>query len=128
MQVHQFLRSGALTVRDHEHLVRQMQALAVHAEDLRADAHAITEQQLALVQIMRLDHKGAVAGAVLVLAADADGVEQRIGRVVEQHRVIGEVHVVVGVDPLAQNLAFVTLEGRRDAHCAGRCAARIATG
>ena len=26
------------------------------------------------------------------------------------------------------NLAFVTFEGCRDAHCAGSCAARIATG
>jgi hypothetical protein len=109
-------------------ILRQMQAFAVHAEDPRPDAHAITEQQFAFVQIVRLDDEGTVAGSVLVLAADADCIEQHVGRVVEQHRVVGEVHMVVGVDPLGQNLAFVTLEGRRDGHRTGRCAASIVTG
>ena len=54
--------------------------------------------------------------------------EQGVGRVIEQHDVIGEVHVIVGIDPFGQDLAFVAVERRRDGHAAGRWAARIVTG
>src|SRR5260370_22100074 len=77
---------------------------------------------------MRLVDKCSLVGAVLILAANADGIEQHVGGVVEQHGVIGEVHVVVGVDPLGQDLAFVTVEGSRNVHWVGRRAASIVTG
>jgi hypothetical protein len=66
MQIHQFLRCGALTGREHVHFVRQMEALAVGAENLRRDPHAIANQELAFVEIMRLGREGAVIGPVLV--------------------------------------------------------------
>ena len=77
---------------------------------------------------MCLDNEGSVVGGILIFEADADRLEQRVGGVVEQHDVIGEVHMAVGVDPLRQYLALVLVERRRDGHQAGRVAARIATG
>ena len=81
VQEHQLLRRGALAAGDHEHFMREMQALAVHGKDLCADAHPIADQQLALIRIMRLGHKSSLVGAVLILAADANGIEQRVGGV-----------------------------------------------
>jgi hypothetical protein len=39
VQIHQLLGRGALADREAEHLVRQMEALAVAPEDLRRNAH-----------------------------------------------------------------------------------------
>ena len=128
VQIHQLLGRGALPAREAEHLVRQMQPLAVGPEDLGRDPHPLADQQLAFIEIVRLDREGAVIGGLLVADADADRVEQRVGRVVEQHDVIGEVQVTIGVDPLRQYLALVAVERCWDAHRAGRVAARIATG
>src|SRR3984893_12294025 len=128
VQIHQLLGRGALTAGEAEHLVREVQALAVTPEDLRRDPPPLADQQLAFIEIVRLGDKGAVVGGVLISAANADGLEQRVGGVVEQRDVIGEVHMAVGVDPLRQYLAFVLVERRRDRHQAGRVAARIATG
>ena len=44
VQVHQFLGRGAPAIRYAEHLVRQMQALAVASEDLRCNAHPLADQ------------------------------------------------------------------------------------
>jgi len=54
-----------------------------------------------------------------IIEAEAELVEQQIGRPVEQHDVIGEVQVAVPIDPLRQDLAFESLIGRRDRHLRG---------
>ena len=114
MQVHQLLRCGTLPVRNPKHFVRQMQALAVHAEDLGADAHVIAEQQLTLVQIVRLDHKGPFAGAVLVVASDADSVEQRVTGNVSIYAALDSVNArVTAVDLSVSALAYASKMAER---------------
>src|SRR6266436_9137732 len=78
VQIHQLLGGGALAAGEAEHLVRQVQALAVAPKDLRRDLHPLADQQLALIEIVRLRDKGAVVGGALIFAADADGLEQRV--------------------------------------------------
>ena len=128
VQIHQLLGPGALRGGEAEHLVREMQPLVVGPEDLGRDPHPLADQQLVFVKIVRLDREGAMIGGLLVPKTDADRLEQRVGRVVEEHDIISEVKVAVGVDPLRQDLAAVAVERGGDAHTAGRVAARIATG
>jgi hypothetical protein len=115
-QKHQFLHRRALAICEPEHLMRHMQPFVVGANDLARDAHPFADQQFPLVEIAGLDDKGAVLGGVLVAAADADRFEQEISRVIEQHRVIGEVHMAVHVDPFGQDFAQVAVEWRRNGH------------
>src|SRR5215470_12451610 len=60
--------------------------------------------------------KRTITGELAILAAEAERVEQQVGRVVEQHRVIGEVQMAVEVDPLGQDLAAIAVERCREAH------------
>ena len=68
------------------------------------------DQELALVEIVGLGDKGAEHAVAAIVEAEAEFVEQQIGRLIEQHRVIGEVHMPVIVDPLGQDLAAKAVE------------------
>ena len=69
MEIHQFLHRGAPPASDHEHFVSEMQALIVRRKDMRADAHPIADQQLALVEITRLDHECSFVARMEMIAA-----------------------------------------------------------
>ena len=53
-QEHQLLRRRAFSASDAEHLVRQVQALAVGPDDLGDDAEPLANQRLTLVEIVGL--------------------------------------------------------------------------
>ena len=117
MQEQQFLGRRALAGVEAEHLVRQVQPLVVGEQDLDRHAHLVADQQLALVAVVRLGDEGAEIGATPVSEAEVELVEQPIGRVIEQDRVVGEVHVAIMVDPLGPHLAAISVERRRKAQC-----------
>src|SRR5882762_2813573 len=116
VQEHQLLRRGALAGGAAEHLVAEMEALVVRAEDLRRHPHPLANQQLAFIAVVRLCDKGALLLDPAVVEAEAELAEQEVGRAIEQHDVIGQIQMAVPVDPLGQHLALESLVRRRDGH------------
>src|SRR5579864_4809357 len=51
-QEHQFLHRNAICAGDAEHLVRQVQALAIRGDDLARDAEPLASQHLSLIEIV----------------------------------------------------------------------------
>ena len=111
--------------------MRQMQALVVGAEDLRRDPHPRPDQEFVLIERVGLGHESALAGPPPVVEAEIEPVEQQVGRLVEQHHVIGQVHMAVVVDPFGQDLAseFVERCGNRrhEAHLRSVCCPGVAS-
>lgn len=115
-QEHQLLRRRAFSAGDAKHLVRQVQALAIGPDDLADDAEPLANQHFTLVEIVGLADKSSMICPALVVPADPDRIKQQVGGTIEQHGVVGEVHMTVQINPFGQNFALVTIERRRDAH------------
>ncbi len=113
VEKHQFLRRGALSAGEREHLVPEIEPLLVGAEDPGGDSHPRPNQQLAFVAIVGFGDEGAQLLVAAIVEAEPEFVEQHIGRLVEQHGVVGQVHVAVVVDPLGTHFAFKPLEWGR---------------
>src|SRR5262249_12619659 len=77
------------------------------------------DQELAFVAIVGLGDKGAELGRAAIIEAEPQFIKQDVGRLVEQHGIIGEVHMPVVVDPFGQYLALETLVRGRKTHRAG---------
>ena len=106
MQRHQLLRRDAMAALGMEHLVEVVQPLGVRAQQMRHHTHPLAHPHLALVQRVRLGGERRVAGGIAIRLADAQHVVQQVRRLIEQHDVIGQVHMAVGIDPLGQDHAF----------------------
>ena len=118
VQVHQLLGGRGLAVVEPDHCVREVHPFRIRREHLRDDAHPVAHQQFLPVQHVRLRGEGAAIRLRLVAAVHAERFVDRVGRVVEHQHVVGEVHVVVGIDPGGQNFALVAVERRRERHAA----------
>ena len=70
MQADQFLRGDAMAVVGVEHLMEIVQPLRIHTQQMRHDAHPLTQQQFALIQCVCLGGEGRVSGCVAIRLAD----------------------------------------------------------
>ena len=120
VQEHQFLRRGprwpAWGPSSANISWPRCMRFVVDRDDLRRDPHPRPDQQLALIEVVRLGDKGSELAVAAVIEPEPQFVEQQIGRLVEQHRVIGKVHVPVIVDPFGQDLAAKPVERGGKAH------------
>src|SRR5260370_9568071 len=116
VQEHQLLRRSTLAGRAPERPLPEAEPPVVGAEDLSRHPHPLADQELALIAVVRLDDEGARLLDPAIIQAEAELVEQEIGRAVEQHDVIGQVHMAVPVDPLGQYRALESLIRRWDGH------------
>lgn len=115
-QEHKLLHRRAPLVGTPKHLMRKMQPLRVGAENLAKDTHFLADQQLPLKNIVRLDYERPVIGRAFIVRANTDGIEQHVGRVVEQYAVISKVHMAVYIYPFWLYLASISVEWRLDRH------------
>src|SRR5581483_1246513 len=104
----------AISTLGMKHLMRDMQPLAVPAEQQGGDANTLAEQHFAIVDGVGLGGEGTAMFRLLIGALDAERVEQRRRAAVEDLDVKGQVHVAVGVDPVRTHDRFVFAEGRRE--------------
>ena len=105
-----------MTAVEREHFVRQVKPLVIGGDDLGRDLDPGPDQQLPLIPVVRFRDERALLGLAAIGQPEVQRVEQQVGREVKQHRVVGEVHVVVMVDPLRQDFALIAVERNGQAH------------
>ena len=86
-------------------------ALGVMIEDLGGDPQRIAFLDFTVVGDVGLEHEGHTDLVPRVLEAAAELLAQRIGRLIEGHDVVTDVHVAVPVDPVGLNGGAVAIEG-----------------
>lgn len=114
MQQHDLLLRHYGPVRFPPHLMREVNALGVRANNLRVDLHAVANKQFGAIQDVGLGGEGAVPGAPAIRFAQAKRRPDMVDRAVEHDDVISHVHMVVFVDPLRPNNGTVAPERRRE--------------
>ena len=112
VNAHLLARRGEIAFLRVIHMRKDVNALRIGVEYLIGDAHLVAFQQLVEIADMHLRREAGALALFRVIPADAEFVEQRVERLVEQHMVIRHVQVAVVIDPFMFDGAQRAFEGR----------------